>query len=207
MMNIHEKFMDLDIEISETLGDKLKVTLISAKSAKEPPSPDLPVNLQNFYKQVTHLQYKWETKEPIDGRIIQGSINILPQKEVLDDWQGVTYLEDTPHYDDIEDFKVVDFFDDLACVGYINTKRKVDYMQYLRIGSMELDPLDLDFDGYIELMFAARGFSYWPKVIIDLRAGEELGPDSETFKTYMPQIFPNFKWEDFVALYEKVRIK
>lgn len=29
----------------------------------------------------------------------------------------------------------------------------------------------------------------------------------EQFKTYMPQIFPDFKWEEFVALYEKVRIK
>jgi hypothetical protein len=107
----------------------------------------------------------------------------------------------------MENFKIVDFFADESCVGYIHDEQKVDYMQYLDLGDSEPKPLSLNFAGYLELLLTCRGFAYWQLVILHLRNGGGYESKVEEFKTYMPQLFPDFKWEEFVALYEKVRIK
>jgi hypothetical protein len=63
-------------------------------------------------------------------------------------------------------------------------------------------------EGYIQLLYMARGFGYWQQTLLWLQGNPEGNPNTvEEFKTYMPKVFPDFKWEEFVALYEKVKLR
>ena len=169
---------------------------------------ELPQNLTDFYQIAPRFELKWQARELKNGDSpIQGLANILKPEQVLSDWAGIVYFKDQDHYDYMEHFKIVDFFADEACVGYVHDEQKVDYMQYLDLGAQEPQPLDLNFAGYLELLLACRGYAYWQLVILHLRNGSGHENKVEEFKTFMPQLFPDFKWEDFVALYHKVRIK
>ena len=77
----------------------------------------------------------------------------------------------------------------------------------MEIGEDRTTTLGLDFNGYLEMMLAAKGWALWQRIIINLQLGTKYKSEVDDFKKYMPQLFPDFKWENFVALYEKVRIK
>ena len=68
--------------------------------------------------------------------------------------------------------------------------------------------LNVDMEGYIQLLNMSGGFAYWQESLLFLQGNSEATLDSiEKFKKYMPLIFPDFKWDEFVALYERVKIK
>jgi hypothetical protein len=130
-------------------------------------NPDLqgfPENLKTFYNITEGLVRKWSTNEPINkGEKIYGRINILPSKYVLGDWKGVVYFDNHPG-PGMEKFKIVDFFQDEVCAGYYHDEHKVDLMM---IYSFEDEPesLNVNFLGYLELMFMSRGFNGWQRLV------------------------------------------
>lgn len=197
--------------LSEEIIDELKNRLRSTEqdySKSRKAAANMPQTLNDFYSELNHLNFEWETREAINnGSKILGRIKILPAEQVLGSWEGIVYFKNIDHYDYMEKFKIVDFFIGEACVGFQQTDNNVDYMEYLDLGNLEAQPLSLTFEGYYQLMMMARGFLYWQRVILNLNNGSGYEPLVEKFKTYMPQLFPDFKWEDFVALYEKVKIK
>ena len=206
---IYEEYL---FKLSDELIDELRdIVAVKEQSLDNPVGIDdktLPRTLANFYNELSHTHIKWQTREPIDnGQKIYGSINILKAEQVLGDWEGRVYFKEHQHYAWMEKFKIVDFFVAEACVGFIQSQNNLDYLEYLDFGEPDTEPLDLTFEGYYELMISARGFLYWQRVILHLRKGSGYEHEVNRFKTYMPQIFPDFKWEEFVALYEKVKIK
>ena len=206
-MNVREKKELLIDEIEETKSELLQRTLYNIKRGGEV-SEELPGNLIEFYKNFHHLNYEWETREHMpNGEKVYGCINIKSAEAVLGSWEGTVYFKNIDHYDYMENFKVVDYFVAEACVGYIHDENRSDYMRFLFQGDTEAKPLGLDFAGYLELLFACRGYLYWQLVILHLRNGKGDESVVENFRTYMPQIFPEFKWEEFVGLWERVRIK
>jgi len=194
-------------EISSTLEDRIDMTNYDARKSNSELDGRLPIMLTDFYKILNHLNYEWETKELVDesGIKLKGRINILKAESVLSDWKEVVYFDGDSA--ELKQFKIVDNFVPEAHCGFLLNGDNSDVMYYHESGEPELEPMGVDFNGYLELMFAARGFWYWQRVILNLTTGEGYGHNVEEFKTYMPQIFPDFKWEEFVALYEKVRIK
>jgi len=206
-MEILDKFDAMDKEVDSTLKQVLKVTTYDVKDSTSAPPTALPVSLKEFYKSVDHLNYEWETKELADesGIKLKGRINILKAESVLSDWKEVVYFDGDS--EELKQFKIVDNFVPEAHCGFLLNEDKSDAMYYHESGERDLLPLGVDFNGYLELMFMARGFWYWQAVVLNIKNGKGNEGEVEKFKTYMPQIFPDFKWEEFVALYERVRIR
>jgi len=200
-MDIENAILDLDEEIVD--HEKIKTTDRTTGFDKVNPNlEDFPVNLKKFYQTLDWFKIFWETNEEIiDGSKIYGYINILPSAEVLHDWKGVVYFDGDPA--DRANFKIVDFFLDEVCVGYYHDERKSDAM-YIFNFEGEPEPLGVNFAGYLELLLMARGFNGWQRVLQNLN-GESV--HQSDFKIYMPQLFPDFKWEEFVGLYERVKLR
>ena len=166
---------------------------------------DLPANIQeripskvlDYYKVLQHCEFIWTYKKKSG---IRGFLNIIPLRDptkvTLEDYQyGLT---------------IFDNFVPEACVGYYvaepgETPNEELYFLYFED---KPQPLNLDVEGYMQLLYLVRGFAYWQDVILFLQGNPEAMQSSvDEFKTYMPQVFPDFKWEDFVALYEKVKLR
>ena len=137
----------------------------------------------------------------------------------MHDWKDELYFkkpgeEGFNEEDDLRKFKVVDLIYDNHCAGYVDySDGRTEVMYYLEMGESKAISLDLDFNGYMEMLLAAKAWGLWQRVIVNLKYGDNIPyaeiyeSEMEDFKTCMPQLFPDFKWEDFEALYEKVRIK
>ena len=129
-----------------------------------------------------------------------GSINIIPLKDSLKDKQ--------PSY--MHNLWMLDYFIPEACIGFFMAEpgQKPDDELYYLYFEDEPQGLNVDMDGYVQLLYQARGFAYWQLALLFLQTNRKRKvPEVEEFKKYMPLIFPDFKWEEFVALYEKVKIK
>jgi len=77
----------------------------------------------------------------------------------------------------------------------------------MSISDYQLCNLDLDYEGYTQMALEGRVFNHWQQVLLyymgDVDTG---GSETETFKTEMPRIFPDWKWENFIARFESVRL-
>lgn len=135
---------------------------------------------------------------------VKGMAKILPLEQIIQDWEGVVYFEDTDADDPIRHFHPVDFFVDEACVGvYVGA----DAGPSLYFFDFSESPyrLDLDMEGYLRMLLLSRGFFYWQDAIRAFRSGED-NPQSERFKKYMPQLFPDFTYENFQRTYQRLRL-
>jgi hypothetical protein len=196
------------LALNKDVSRNKKLTLTGFGGNRNPVDfSSLPPNFAPFFQTLDSLKYEWETIEPLDeDQKVYGSLNILQPKDILGDWQGVVYFDDAGADNPIRNFKPVDFYSPENCVGYFHDENKVDMMYLLTMGENETECLYINFAGYVELLFMSRGFLHWPYVLLGLQGKDDLGV-TEKFKTYMPELFPTFKWEEFVALYEKVKIK
>lgn len=73
------------------------------------------------------------------------------------------------------------------------------------VGDKWVSGLDLDVEGYFKMAFASKVFFYWQVVLIDIKEGT-LSDETKTFKKEMPKIFTDFHWDEFVNLYESLRL-
>jgi len=207
MENIYSRIKKLNVELKKTLNDKINLTDYDIDLGNESSSALLPKYLAEFYKENSHLKIEWETRELVGENSWKpcGRINILKADLVLSDWKEVVYFDGDSQ--ELKQFKIVDNFVPEAHCGFLLNENNSDAMYYHESGEPELVPLGVDFSGYLELMFMARGFWYWQQAVLLIKNGRTSTTAAGDFKTYMPQIFPDFKWEEFVGLWERVRIK
>lgn len=178
------------------------------------------VTMQGFYSFTNGYSYNWEGNTPTsEGQKTSkhGIINIVPLDELFEKPNVVELEENYNYYIQGEDFfsKVgqfipVDYIEDI-CAG-VFSKENEDEMVYFHDFGIGFYPLKVNFEGYIELVFAARGYMMWQYVLVYLEYGKHdgamLGKSRyDDFAENMPLIFPDFKMEEFLKLYESLKIK
>lgn len=132
-MNTIELFGNFSHELVTVLQHSVTVTKQELDDPAPLPVGDIPSSLAEFYNTLSHLNIEWETKEITNttGQKLKGRINIIKAEQVLRDWKGVTYFDDKNASEAEKNFKVVDFFVDEACAGYIQNATDSNQMYYL----------------------------------------------------------------------------
>lgn len=200
-----------DAEMSDMLREQKKAGLIEVdKECYQLPLDDKGV-LSQFQEQFKKLflysngvEIRWYfVKDSAQG----GRLNFIEASDVLRDGLGYIYeAEDLEQEGLIEFFKPFDLITDEAECGFLlNPGFDSKAIYYHRAGFPQLHNLDIDFDGYLEMVKEARAFYYWPKVLLDIQSGEE-SEETKNFKKWMPEIFEEFSWEDFVEKYNALRL-
>jgi hypothetical protein len=182
-----------------TLGSRLN------KRQQESMKDVTPQAVFYLHQEYNGLNISWTAREDAPADVM-GSLKILEAKEVLKDWQGVVYFDFTPADSRIRRFHPIDFFVDEAAVGaFLNEPDREDTSLYLYSFEGEPANLRLDMPGYVQMMVASRCFLYWQYAILEILEGQE-NPVSQRFKEWMPRLFPEFDWQQYVAQYERVRL-
>ena len=198
----------LDSEL--TANPKIKISKMTIplplnKRDKAQISGINPQGIWEFHKEMNGLYIEWSAKRVKDANV-QGLVKIMSIQEILKDWQGIIFFEFTEENDRIRKFHPIDFFIDEACVGaFINEADKEDCSLYLY--SFGDDPINLSLNmmGYIQMLLSSRGFLYWQYAILEIISGQE-NPSSQRFKKWMPKLFTGFEWEQFVSLYNSLKV-
>jgi hypothetical protein len=206
-METRQKFQALKKELDDLNNIQVNTCRLTFSAPKKvmdrAQKMKVPQQILSFYEKSDGFELDWEMLRTPDPDVL-GTVKILPLAQLIQDWKDVVYFNDIELDDPIQSFCPFDFFADEACVG-MYLEENFDNSLYLY--KFDLDPfrLDLDISGYIELLVAARGFFYWPKVIKALKTNTE-NYESERFRLFMPQLFPNFSFEEFSNTYENLRI-
>ncbi|MBD2534949.1 hypothetical protein H6G97_38160 [Nostoc flagelliforme FACHB-838] len=206
-METRKKFQALKKELRDLNNIQVntcELTFYAPKKVREKAQEmGIPQQILSFYENSNGFELNWEMLSSPDPDVL-GRVKILSLSEVIQDWKDVVYFEDTELDDPIRTFRPFDFFVDEACVG-IFLEEEFDNSLYLYKFGSEPFRLDLDISGYIKLLIAARGFLYWQNVIEALKT-ESHNTEVERFRTFMPQIFPNFSFDEFSNNYENLRL-
>lgn len=160
-------------------------------------------NIKEFYNETADgFQLRWKKDENSFG-----FIQLAEMKHLLAGAKGngIYFNEDLPQDADIRFFHPLDFPTPETYVGFIIKPDTIYQSVYYLHGDNELSNLDLDFHGYTEMAYEARVFNYWQLVLLEYTKGNS-SEITETFKTEMPQIFPDWTWESFIEKFESLRI-
>ncbi|WP_123956672.1 hypothetical protein [Chryseobacterium mucoviscidosis] len=158
--------------------------------------------IEDFYKNESDgYSFEWwnDKKNGIGGKLEFASSQYLFADAGLYDGEGD---------EDLKYFRPLDYPTPESYVGFIITPDTVDESLYLMsISDYELNNLDLDYEGYTQMAVEARVFNHWQRVLLYYMDGEGIGSvETETFKTEMPKIFPDWTWENFIAKFESLRL-
>jgi len=160
---------------------------------------------QALYSQVKEVDIGWKSfkfeKEPQ----VKGKIKILPFKQVFGDWEGIVWFNNHPNDKGLRHFRILDFFSNEACVGFYDSEDKSRELFYLYFGEKPIS-LSLDVEGYCQMLQKTFGYFYWQLAIIEIKTNKS-GIESRDFKKYMPQLFQDFNYDEFVSLYHQIQIK
>lgn len=149
----------------------------------------------------------WNAKFGND-EFASGSINILDISKSFDDWEGILYFSHT-HADSLRrDFKIIDYYLNEHACGIIWGQNKDLTIHYIAMDGTPPVSMDLDIQGYIEMMLLSKGYTQWQMAILNLLYGNEYDfANVYDFKAHMPILFPGWTWEGFVQKFEEVRLK
>jgi hypothetical protein len=184
----------------------------------------LNTSMKGFYSSTNGYSYYWNgeiaTRGANEKTTERGIINILPLEDLFESFNVVDiaerqkdniifYIKEEEEFSKTGQFIPVDYIEDI-CVG-VFSKENNDEMMYFHDFGIGFYPLKLNFEGYVELVFAVRGYMMWPYVLIYLEYGKNdaamFGKSRyDEFVEDMPLLFPDFKLEEFIALYESLKI-
>lgn len=161
--------------------------------------------IEKYFKQINNgFSANWKKDSE---NFIGGNIQLAKLQHLLAgaNKNGIYFDEDLPQDADIRFFYTLDFPTPETYVGFIIKPETIYQSVYYLHGDNELSNLDLDFHGYTQMAFEARIFAYWQLVLLEYMNGN-ISEFTETFKTEMPQIFPDWTWENFIIKFESLRI-
>ncbi len=184
----------------------------------------LTASLYDYYRTCDNIILKWQpslifkaehgSKVNFSGCIDLASLNdlfILQNRNELLNLQSGQW---TFHGEETTDlvnngkgqFRVLDRLASKAVTGYLELegKDKNDTM-YLHDPDGKCYSLNVDFEGYFELLCASYGFQNWQYAVLfkEYGVGEAFHND---FKESMPLLFPDFSYEEFIKLYESLKL-
>jgi hypothetical protein len=196
------------IELNEKLTDNDKM-IIDVIHLREVVSPEvlpggLPLGVIDLYESINGYTLNWQHTDYKDVSSVGGLCRILSRQEIKMPLQGIVWFDSTAADDPIRNFIIIDFFIDEACAGVY--KDANDNAVYFYEFESKPRSLNLDIDGYITMLCLARCFRFWQTVLIFIATGEER-QEVNDFKKYMPLLFPDFNYDEFVSVYNSVKLK
>lgn len=164
----------------------------------------LPQSLTEFLQALNGLSVRWENRVQ-DTTLIVGSLQILPVKEIVKDWNQIVYFDDDTNAG-LNQFYPVDFFADEACCGVFGGSKNDSLHYYAFSSGVEPYDLHLNIEEYVALAVEVKCYRYWP-LIVQLITEKISSPMIQKFGDDMAVLFPDFSVEKFIRRYKELREK
>lgn len=204
MMTYVDRFRALADELSRHPDIQLE-----SFEVRPPAPPDvlatLPLTpaMRNFYAAANGLVLRWTAGPRFanEGHVV-GRIDLIKIEDVFGSWEDVLYFEFDPPDSALRLLKPIDAFveEARACLRWDGSANpKVVFHG----GGSTIYPLEVDFNGYLELLLRSRGLWYWQKAIAAPELVNEYAPmcgEEKVFWSVAPRLFPNFDPNPFRRL-------
>lgn len=158
----------------------------------------LPEAMRRFYTQANGLKLQWALTSAGEDRSPHGNIELLPIQNVLSDWQGVIYFDEEWDDGKYKPVHPLDFFVPEACAALYLDGSGNPTVQYHYCGE-DLQTMDVDFAGYLELLLKSRGFWYWQTAVSTDLIGHAYTTSPREFRLGMPELFDDYEPSFFLT--------
>ena len=162
------------------------------------------LSIINFYRFFDWLKIDWKSTESGEFQVdCEGVVDFIPLAQALSDaWDKD--LGGNDWAPEMLGFRPLDCFYDVdGMVGFFVGRN--DMKGLFLFSDSELYPLHVNFEGYLKLLGMSKGFGWWQNALVQISTGIHK-PNVDSFKEKMLQVFPDFSWNQFVELYESLRI-
>lgn len=190
--------------------------LSSKKELAALPHPEwIPAQLLDYARDSNGVHFEWSSPDDGSGRPkCWGCIWLQPITAIYGDWYEHIYFASTPADSRLRHFKVVDWCSPETCVGlYHDAHGDPGLYLYTPGNGDEPYPLHLDLRGYVQLLELSYGYHLWPMVLLAQLPDDGRNPAYHTatdhaaeFRRDLGAWLPWFDYEQFVALYQRVRL-
>lgn len=151
----------------------------------------VPEAMKQFYRQCNGLKLEWALASAGDDRSPHGNISIMKVQQTFSSWKGVIWFDE--EWDDgrHKPLHPLDFFVPEACAALFLDGSDTPKVYYHYCGE-QMDSLEVDFEGYLELLLKSRGYWYWQKAIVTDLTGQEYTVEPREFRLGMPELFDDY---------------
>lgn len=174
----------------------------------------VPAQLVTYAETVGGQRRVWRTPSDESGRpACVGGFNFLPVEEIYADWADSVYFgfpEENPR---LSQFKPVDYCQPEAFVGLYHDEEKSPALYYYAPGEgQEPYPLQLDLEGYVQLLPYTLGYAHWQLALLELlpddgrNPAHRLAPVTPALRRDLSAWYPDFDYDAFVARYHELRL-
>lgn len=166
---------------------------------------DQPELFVEVYSNSNGFEISWTSNEIEQS---YGHIGFLEMESIFSSWEDVLYNNDDLSIN--ENLKYFRPFDqvspEILCGFLIKTNEAYESVYLHYSGESSLQYLDVDFEGYVTMLYDAKAYKNWPYILIYIQDNDYENPLIESFKSDMPKIFDDFNWNDFVDKYNSLRL-
>lgn len=149
--------------------------------------------MRDFYAEANGFELTWRGGPRLaDQGYVAGRVDLIPLEQVFAERRGTLYFDDESP---VRLLRPVDFFVEDACAGLYLDGSPNPTMVFYERGDDRVSPLEVDFEGYLELLLKSRGFWYWQKALVMPERGNQDVPMSsevKTFRSAAPRLFCGF---------------
>ena len=165
---------------------------------------NLPKEFIEVYEKTNGMTITWEDAK---NKHVGGNVEFLEMKEVVKSWEGQIYeKEDLETNDMLEYFHPFDLVTPEAQCGFMITPEYTSpSIYYNKSGYTETERLELDFVGYVTMLYHSAAYYNWPLAILHI-LNEEESEWLEEFKANMKSLFDDFSWNDYVNKFNELRL-
>ena len=151
----------------------------------------IPQAMIDFYTQMDGLELEWKLVDESADRSSHGNIRIVALLEVLGDWQDMIWFDEDWDDKRFKPLHPMDFFVPEACAALYLDGSENPTVYYHYCGE-EMETLEVDFAGYLELLLASRGYWYWQRAVASDLTGQEYTIEPREFRMNMGKLFSDF---------------
>lgn len=165
----------------------------------------LPASFLQVYQKSNGMRIQWKATNIEQA---YGRMEFLEMEAVLSSWEDSVYEPG-----DLELNEMLEFFHpfdqvspEILC-GFMITLDETYESIYLNVsGETDTPFLDLNFDGYVSMLYESRAYKNWPIILLNISDNDLDSPLIRDFKSDMPALFPDFDWDRYVARYQSLRL-
>jgi hypothetical protein len=149
----------------------------------------LPSGVETLYRELNGMTLEWSLREDVEFESDEppaGSINLLPLirdrgESIFGSWKGVVWFDENDRFRRVVPF---DFFTpEAGSVFYPVGGEMIVHDHYF---GETLSSTGRGFAEYVELLFKARGYLYWPSSLCEDQQGSA---NVQDFRVNLPKLF------------------
>ncbi|WP_108808607.1 hypothetical protein [Aquimarina spinulae] len=163
-------------------------------------------SFQEMYNKTNGLEINWKANNIEQA---YGNLEFIDFETIVGSWEGQVFERDDLEFNELLEFyhPFDNVSPEFSCGFIIDNETGTWESIYTHTwGERSTKSLDINFEGYITMLYESRAYKNWPLILLDIQYESFESDLIKDFKSHMPQLFPDFDWNNYLEKYNSLRL-